>query len=92
MDVIEVKKNCKNLILNNLNNYDYITAYVNTQTSKAIFDLNDESVDKFVSDINTEIKEEHKDLYCDLKVSAPDNLSGFNFIILKIEKFKKEIL
>lgn len=80
-----LENNIKGLILLDLNEYNYGINYVNTKTTVEKLNSYGISVDQFVSDMETRIKEEVVDLYCDLKLSTNAQLPQNN-IIIKIEK------
>ena len=90
LNIETLKNNCKNLIMINLNNYDYKPFYLNTKTLYSEFKSNNISIVKFAENLENEIETKNPNLYCNLKITPyfyDDKIN--NNTILRVEKLKK---
>ena len=88
ININELKVNCKNLIMINLNNYNYTPNYVNTKASHAEFNQQGIIVDEFAAELENKIREQYPDLYCDIKITVCHDNPNTS-VILRVEKSRK---
>lgn len=83
MNIENIKNNCINLIMNDLNNCNSIPYYIKLPipNSKLL------DIDNFILDIKNILSEKLPDLYCDINIiNRPELSTDFSILMIKIKK------